>query len=212
MPRKKRKIFSDYSNLTIFVVVLLVATLGVATWLFASLSEEVSQHVALENLDNQACRGLSIAAASGFDISTRGLYSTSKLLNSNNDNATANQKCLIYGSTQDDNIQGKKINGYSFGADVTYFDSKESAEKYAKNKVNPLRYWSPDATYTSYTFIVTHREQKYFDAYSTKNNALMRISLPCNSTNDENKDIDNCYLQADRTIALFNKNLASFNL
>jgi len=211
--KSNRKVFSDYSDLTIFVVVLLIVTLGVVVWLFADLTEQISRHKALENQSNQACIGVSIASNSGLEIDTNTLVATSTLIEGSDLGVTANQRCVVGGSTENESIQGKKIASYNFGAEVIYFDTNEAAENYANTKLNPLRYWSPDATNTNYTFVVTHTENDYFDSYSVKDNAVMRISLPC-SESDSGVDelMKDCMLQADRTISLFNKKLSLLNL
>ncbi len=212
--KSKRKIFSDYSDLTIFVVVLLIVTLGVVVWLFTNLTNEISRHKTLENQSNQACLGISIASNSGVGIDTDTLYATSTLLEKSTVQATANQRCIVGGqSTENETPHGKKIASYSFGSEVIYFETSEAAENYAETKLNPLRYWSPDATNTNYTFIVQSSGIIYFDSYSVKDNVVMRISLPCNeSDNSENESTKECALQADRTISIFNKKLSPLNL
>lgn len=210
--KRNRKLFSKYSDLEIFVIVLLVVTLIVVTWLFANMSSEISRYRSLGNQSNQACLGVSAATASGFNVDTKTLYVTSELKDGSSDNPTANQKCIIAGTTQDEVIQGKSIKSYSFGADVTYFKNNQEAQDYANNSINPLRYWSPDISNTYYTFLVTHRDEVYFDAYSVKDNAVMRISLPCNDDEKSNKNISACQLQAERTLAVFNKKLNPLQL
>lgn len=210
--QRNRKLFSKYSDLEIFVIVLLVVTLGVVTWLFANMSDEITRYSSLSNQSNQACLGISVASNSGFKINTDTLYATSELKDGSTDDPTVNQKCIVGGSTQDENIQGKPIKSYNFGADVTYFTDSVAAKKYADSKVNPLRYWSPDSSYTYYTFLVTHRDQLYFDAYAVKDNAIMRVSLPCNNNEKTNANANNCILQAERTIAVFHKKLSPLAL
>ncbi|HMS23194.1 MAG TPA: hypothetical protein PKB09_00100 [Candidatus Saccharibacteria bacterium] len=210
--KRNRKLFSEYSDLEIFVIVLLVVTLAVVTWLFANMSTEISRYRSLGSQSNQACLGVSAATASGFNVDTKTLYATSELKDASSDNPSANQKCIIAGSTRDEAIHGKPIKSYSFGADVTYFKDKETAKDYAETQINPLRYWSPDPSNSYYTFLVTHRDEVYFDAYSVKDNAVMRISLPCNQNDKSDKNINSCLLQAERTIAVFNKKLSPLAL
>lgn len=205
--QRNRKLFSKYSDLEIFVVVLLVVTLGVVTWLFATMSNEITRYSSLANQSNQACLGISIATASGFNVDTTTLYATSELKDGSTDDPTANQKCIVGGNTQDENIQGKTIKSYNFGADVTYFKDSTTAEEYAKSTINPLRFWSPDPSLNYYTFLVAHRDKMYFDSYSVKDNAVLRVSLPCGENGKSSQDIDSCLLKAERTIAVFNKKL-----
>lgn len=212
--KSKRKVFSDYSDLTIFVVVLLIVTLGVVVWLFADLTDQISRHKALENQSNQACVGISIASNSGLEIDTSTLNATSTLLPESDSLATAKQKCIVGGeSTENETTQGKVIASYNFGSEVTYFETNEAAIAYASTTLNPLRYWSPDATNTNYTFIVSRTDANYFDSYSVEDNAVMRISLPCSeSDSDDDKSIEKCMLQADRIISLFNKKISPLSL
>ncbi len=210
--QRNRKLFSKYSDLEIFVIVLLVVTLGVATWLFASMSNQISRYGALSNQSNQACMGISAATASGFEIDTQTLYATSELKDGESNDPLANQKCIVRGTTKDEEIHGKKIKSYSYGADVTYFKDAETAKNYADTNLNPLRYWSPDESYTYYTFLVTHQDKAYFDAYSVKDNAVIRISLPCGEEEITDESLSTCQLQAERTIAVFNKKLSPLAL
>lgn len=210
--QRNRKLFNKYSDLEIFVIVLLVVTLGVVTWLFANMSNEISRYSSLGNQSNQACLGISVATASGFKVGTTTLYATSELKDGSSDDPSANQKCIVAGNTQDEKIHGKSIKSYNFGADVTYFVDSVAAKNYADTNINPLRYWSPDPSYTYYTFLVTHRDKMYFDAYSVKDNAVMRISLPCNQDEKSDKNMDSCLLQAERTIAVFHKKLSPLAL
>jgi hypothetical protein len=78
--------------------------------------------------------------------------------------------------------------GYEMGAEVTYFKTQAEAEKYADQKINPMRYWgvvnpvgniSQTSPFTSKIL----GKPIYFDSYTVKGKALVRISLPCSSAN-----------------------------
>ena len=86
------------------------------------------------------------------------------------------------------------------GASVSYFASTKEAYKFAEEKINPLRYWgideegqNNDNPQTSlFTFVVNDEKIPYFDAYTVKRNAVVRVSLPC-----EGDDSEACTTQAE---------------
>lgn len=210
---KKRKIFSDYSDFTIFVVVLLIVTLGVVSWLFVTMSSTIKNHRTLEAQNNQACMGISAAKTSGFDVDVSTLYATANLKEVSGQGEVANQKCIVAGSSKAENSKGKTIDSYNFGADVAYFQSAEDAKKYADESINPLRNWEADSSKTYYTVLVDSGSAKYFDAYTVSKNAVLRISLPCdNDSQDAEQSSKTCQAKVDRTIAVFGKKLSPLSL
>jgi hypothetical protein len=154
----------------------------------------ISKYELIGHLDNQACRYLDdrrrdYRVSGGFQLNTDANKSEAKLT----------YYCYTGESTRGRTIQGKQIVGYPLGATVLYFSTNKEAETYAVEKLNPLRYWSDDGSdkiqNKNFTFLVTDEKEPYFDAYRVRANAVVRVSLPC-----ESNSFDACYMQANQLL------------
>lgn len=172
--------------LILFIIALVVAVLlaGVKSL------READKYKKLTAMPNPACLGLGKASAHGISLSPVSLEAKSFL--HQDEGKVAAFTCHIGISTQAATIHGKFIDSYPLGAEVTYFENNQTAMDYADKQVNPLRYWgffdaNPDGEIRqddSFTFVVTDVTPMILDAYTVKDNALIRISLPCDSTKE----------------------------
>ncbi len=190
MPNKtKKKKSGHYNKVNITIIVLAALCIALFVGLYKQ-AKIISQYDLLSQLDNQACRYL---ADRGSDSRINGGFRLNTDANENDPKLT--YYCYTGEIVKSKTIHGKPINGYSLGAVVSYFSSNETAETYAKEKLNPLRYWSDDGSDViqnkNYTFLVTDEKESYFDAYRVRANAVVRVSLPC-----KNNDYDACDMQA----------------
>jgi hypothetical protein len=182
------------------VYLLIVALLALCIALGAALAQQtdtIGKYELLEKIDNQACRYLAYQSQSG------GINGSFDL----NLSARDNEPLLVYKCTNgqvttDREIHGKGIGEYELGAIVMYFATNEAAERYAEENINPLRYWGVDEEgqqngipqTSAFTFIVTDEPVPYFDAYTVKANAVLRVSLPCPKA--ETHGVTDCYDEA----------------
>jgi len=196
MPSKSKKTKNNKQQvwLLMTIIILLIVLSGALIAGIVRQAKVISQYELIAHLDNQACRYL---ADRGNDSRVDGGF----VLNSK---ANKNGLKLIYycytgQATRSRTIQGKPIEGYSLGAIVSYFSSNTAAETYAKEKLNPLRYWSEDGSdqiqNKNYIFLVTDEKEPYFDAYRVRANAVVRVSLPCKS-----KNFSDCNMQANQLL------------
>jgi len=217
MPKAKRKtskvIKNADTNLRLnpmvgyFAVLAALAMFVFGVVFYSSFTQQqatISKYQFLEKIDNQACRYLDGQGGVNGSFRFR-------------EDAAANTPLLVYkcytgGQTQAKEIQGIYIDKYYMGATVTYFATNKEALKYAEEKLNPLRYWGVNEEgqkagipqTSKFTFIVTDESVPYFDAYTVKGNAVLRVSLPCSST-----DPEQCQQQAE---AMLNRELKGINL
>lgn len=183
----KKSVTPDPSHFIAFaaVIAFLLIISGVLSWGLYKQTDVVSKYELLELIDNQACRYLDKQPAvnGSFNLTADTPTGSPKLI----------YTCLTGESVEGGDIQGKYIDGYELGASVTYFSTNQEAEKYAEEKINPLRYWGVDEVgqqnnipqTSKFTFIVTDGKTPYFDAYTVKATAVLRISLPCSGSNPE---------------------------
>lgn len=190
----------------ISTIVLLVA-LCIA--LIAGVTKQahiINHYESIAQLDNQACRYLSNR---GEDYRVNGGFTLN--VDAKDSEAKLTYYCLTGDYSKDKTIHSKPITGYAFGATVKYFSSEEAAENYAKEKLNPLRYWRDDDVNRiqdkNYTFIVTDEKQPYFDAYRVRKNAVVRVSLQCKSM-----DPGACEAQANKLLDQELKGISADNL
>jgi hypothetical protein len=190
--KNSKKDAKNYSQYVVVVAVALAALFGIlGTSLLYKQAELIGKYELLEKIDNQACRYLDgqVAVNGGFDLEASAPKDRPKLV----------YKCTTGEMTGAKVIHGKPIDAYEFGASVQYFSSNEAAIKYAEEKVNPLRYWGVDEEgqkngipqTSRFTFIVTDEKVPYFDAYTVKATAVLRVSLPCHDA-----DIQGCHNDA----------------
>lgn len=202
--KTKKKNKSNQLIWTLPSVIVLLTALSTALLVgLVKQADTLSKYELVSQLDNQACRYLADRDSDsringGFELHTDAKESGAKLT----------YYCYTGDRTTDKTIHGKQIGGYVLGASVVYFSSKQAAETYAKEKLNPLRYWSEDGSKEiqdkNYTFLVTDEEKPYFDAYRVRANAVVRVSLPCNSN-----DFEACQTQANK---LLNQELKGINV
>ena len=195
--RTKSKKIQKSNQLTWALLSVIVLLTALSTALLVGLvkqTDTLSKYELLSHLDNQACRyladrGSDSRISGGFELHTDAMESEAKLT----------YYCYTGDRTTDKTIHGKPISGYPLGASVVYFSSNKVAESYATEKLNPLRYWSDDGTEEiqnkNYIFLVTDEEKPYFDAYRVRANAVVRVSLPCNSN-----DFEACQTQANQLL------------
>ncbi len=193
--------FSIVGLLLLSLIVLLTVNL-------VRQHELVSKYELLEKIDNQACRYLDRQAGvnGGFDLEA----------DSPQDKPRLTYWCLTGERVFARQVQDKFVDEYDFGARVLYFSSREEAEKHAQQSLSPLRNWGVDEEgqrngmpqTSRFTFIVSDVEHPYFDAYTVKANAVLRVSLPC-GTPEERYDLVACQAQAD---ALLNRELKGINV
>ncbi len=195
MAKQRKNLSKSNKPVYIQIIMFLLFTLIIA--LIIGLIKQaniISKYELIGHLDNQACRYLSERGDSaqvngGFVLNT----------DANANEAKLTYYCYTGETTKDKTIHGKPIDSYSLGATVLYFSSNSEAEQYAKEKLNPLRYWSEDGSNKiqdkNYTFLVTDEEMPYFDAYRVRANAVVRVSLKC-----ENKNLDSCNIKANQLL------------
>lgn len=197
-----KKLIDRFSPLYLLVVALLALCVALGVPL-AKQPNTLGMYELLEKIDNQACRYLyqQPAINGSFNL---------------NMNAKANEPRLVYKCTNGQvttarEIHGKSIGEYELGASVMYFATNEAAERYAEKNINPLRYWGVDEEgqqnnipqTSRFTFIVSEEgesDPSYFDAYTVKANAVLRVSLPCASA--ESHGATNCYDEADSILKM----------
>ncbi len=186
------------------VIIVLFTMLGSLVVLFTRQTETIGKYELLEKIDNQACRYLD---------KQKGVHGIFKLY----DDAPKNKPKLVYKCTTGEltkakEIHGKSIDAYQLGASVSYFSTNEEAIKFAEEKLNPLRFWGVDAEgqrngipqTSRFTFMVTDEQTPYFDAYTVKANAVLRVSLPCT-----NADPVVCHAEAE---AILDRELKGINV
>jgi hypothetical protein len=196
MAKKRKAPLVKYKNPYYALICLLVAAIAVLIYMVISQNSQLDMYGVMTKF-NPACGGLNVAFINEYDIypANPSLNASSKLYKSDKYDRTISFHCGIGVITQAATIQGKHIDGYELGADVTYFKSQKDAENYADKVINPMRYWgvNPEGQdgipQTSlFTFIVSDKaifsdpKRAVFDAYSVKGNTLVRISLPCSFT------------------------------
>ena len=182
------------------VLFILLATLSIA---FIKQQQIIGRYELLEKIDNQACRYLDNQPA------VNGSFNLNTYTDQGEPQVT--YTCLTGETTEPKEIHGKFIDKYNLGASVSYFSSNEEALKFAEENLNPLRYWGVDQEgqkngipQTSlFTFIVNDAKSPYFDAYTVKANAVLRVSLPCS-----NAAGDACYEEAE---SMLNRELKGIN-
>lgn len=204
---KNNKSDRHFVPFTVIVIVLL-ALIGTLLAGFTRQADTIAKYELLEKIDNQACRYLDrqLSVNGSFDLNVKAPKNQPKLT----------YTCLTGETTTAREIQGKFIDTYGFGATVSYFSSNEEALKFAEEKVNPLRYWGVDEEgqkngipqTSHFTFIVTDEKVPYFDAYTVKANAVLRVSLPCGDP-DVAKGGVACYAEAD---AVLDRELKGINV
>jgi hypothetical protein len=179
-------------------------------YLFTQTTSELGKYKKISRLPNQACVGLNYGALTNKSLN----FSAQFNLEKSDSSKTASFTCLVDQFTQSTTIQGKHIDAYEFGAYATYFTDDQSALDYAEKQLNPLRYWGIDQAgqqagipQTSlFTFIVSDVPEPYYDAYTVKNNSLLRISLPCGDPDVSHGGVS-CYAEAQSAISTFANNV-----
>ncbi len=177
----RKKVKKDDHHFIILSALLLSSLVLICvlqTQLFKQ-SELISNYELLEKIDNQACRYLDNQP---FVNGNFNLHNSAPA-----DKPQLTYTCLTGEKTTAKEIHGKHIDAYEMGASVSYFSTNEAAEKFAEEKLNPLRYWGVDEDgqnkgipqTSHFTFIVTDEKVPYFDAYTVKANAVLRVSLMC---------------------------------
>jgi len=176
--------------------------------LFGRQAETIANYELLEKIDNQACRYLDrqIGVNGGFNLSPDAPAGKPKLI----------YHCHTGEITTAKEIHGKQIDAYPFGAEVLYFSTHEEAVKYAEENINPLRFWGVDEEgqkngipqTSKFTFIVSDERIPYFDAYTVKATAVLRVSLPCGDPDVTNGGVA-CYAEAE---AILDRELKGINV
>lgn len=189
------------------LVILLFALCGVLGIVIATQNDTIWKYELLEKIDNQACRYLNGQPGinGSFDFNVRAQDNQPKLV----------YKCTIGQVTTAREIHGKYVGEYELGASVMYFSTNDAAEHYSKENINPLRYWGVDEEgqkngipqTSKFTFIVTDEPVPYFDAYTVKANAVLRVTLPC--PNVEKHGATSCPDEAD---AILDNELKGINV
>lgn len=174
--RSRNKLLVVLTGIAGIILVTLLATYVIVA---GKQADTIGKYELLELIDNQACRYLDKqpAVKGSFDLD----------VDAEKDKPKLTYLCLTGEKTGAKEIHGKQVPAYDFGASVQYFSSNEEAIKIAEQKLNPLRYWGVYSDEqmgeinqnAHFTFIVTDVEKPYFDAYTVKANAILRVSLPC---------------------------------
>jgi hypothetical protein len=189
---KSEKYFMPLAYSSVLLLAVILALLvGVL-----KQADVISKYELIEKIDNQACRYLNgqPTVNGSFDLNATAKQNDPKLV----------YECKNGQSASARNIQGKNIGEYELGAKVMYFATNEEAEKYAEDNINPLRYWGVDEEgqqngipqTSEFTFIVTDEDVPYFDAYTVKSNAVLRVSLPCRNSSQTEDGITDCQDEA----------------
>jgi hypothetical protein len=194
---------------------LLLALVASLVLLFCTY-KRLSTYRVVERLQNQACIGLGKGAITFKPVDIKAKFN---LPDSNPEGKTVEFTCLTNQSTEKATIHGKEIAAYEFGAYATYFKDNAAATKFAEQKVNSLRFWGVDQAgqqagipQTSlFTFIVSDVPAPYYDAYTVKDNALVRISLPCGD-NDVSRGGVACYAEAESSLNTFADSIETLEL
>jgi hypothetical protein len=206
IPLKQVKSKPPFTTPFLGAFLLIAAALSGAVYYWqhskvTSLNRQISKYEQLVSVPNQACIGLGVASGKGINIDLAELNGSQFLYNNDSDGRTAVYACKIgintKAATKGLDVAQVDRNGYEMGAEVTYFKTQTEAEKYADKKVNPLRYWSvlhpvgnisQETPFTSIIF----GKPVYFDSYTVKGVALVRISLPCGSVADSGSTSKQC--------------------
>ena len=165
---------------------LLVAIVFLLVIILSYTLNRYNKYQLLAKTPNQACIGLAKAQALGYSLNLSMLRATAKLYDHNSDQITGSYDCTV-GSFTSNTQQAAKYTSNTQGAEVIYFKSTQAAQKYAEAKVNPLCYFAVYASGTSLgnlpqtdLFVCTRFQPvPYFDDYSVKGNALIRLVVPC---------------------------------
>ena len=167
-------------------LVWIIAAAALAVILFFGFKQykEFTVYRTLATTPNQACRGL--LNGHGIRIVGVDLEASGQIISSD-DGRIAEYECLLGESIQESLIQDKVVPEYELGAKVSYFDSPQSANAYAENVLNQLRFWGVDAAgqeagipqTSSFTFLVSDAEPVYFDSYTVRDNRVFRLSMYC---------------------------------
>lgn len=180
---RKKFVPDPFVLVLVSCVILLVAMIAALVVTSYKQVDTIGKYEILELIDNQACRYLDgqPEVNGSFDLDVDAPKDKPKLSYTctNGQKVTARE------------IQGKTIGDYSMGASVIYFTTRDEANSYAEQKLNPLRFWGVDQAgqeagipqSSLFTFVVTEPPM-YFDAYTVKANAVLRVSLPCPSPDD----------------------------
>ncbi len=206
MPTKKKKQQTDKTSLLLAIVAsLALVIIGVMAVMLNKQANTLGMYELIENIDNQACRYLdNQPAVNGrFDLTMDAPAGEPRLV----------YECYTGELNKSRDIHGKSIGQYEKGASVAYFATNQEALTFAEQQLNPLRYWGVDEAgqqanipqTSKFTFIVTDEKVPYFDAYTVKANAVLRISLPCDNT----EDIKACQTQAE---AMLDRELIGINV
>lgn len=189
---KKNSISFSPVRMLFILIIGLCGAFGVA---LLKQESTIWKYELLEKIDNQACRYLDnqLGVNGSFDLS----------VNASVDEPKLTYKCTTGETVAAKEIHGKSVARYELGATVSYFSSNEEAEKFAAEKLNPLRYWGVDEEgqrngipqTSRFTFIVNDENVPYFDAYTVKANAVLRVSLPCGDPDVKNGGVA-CYEEA----------------
>lgn len=179
--------------LSIALVLAAALVAGIYYWQqdrASSLRQQVNKYEQLLAMPNQACVGVSKASDNDVVLRSVELSATSQLYENDPDSKVAAFRCTI-GQNTKDLVKGQDVaevdsKGYELGAEVIYFDTAAAAKKYANDKVNPLRFWGLDQQgqqegipQTSKFTSNIYGSTLYFDSYTVKDKALLRVSLPC---------------------------------
>lgn len=193
----------------LFGCLFLVAVLAVAVAVvyiprqnqINTLTAKTNRQDRLMSMSNQACMGLT-ASKTTPPPSITNLVAT-QTVQDGAYGTVATFSCTI-GQNTKPAVAGKEVaevdkKGIEMGATVMYFESTGQADKYHQQVINPLRYWGvPNGDLTdnvpSFKYFVSYvfGNPVYFDAYAIKGNAIVRITLPCGSTDTDAAKVDTC--------------------
>lgn len=166
--------------ITVIVLITMIVTLVATNY---KQLDTIGKYEILERIDNQACRYLDQQPEvnGSFDLN----------VNAPIDHPKLSYTCTNGQKVDANVIHGKPVGAYSMGASVIYFRTQQEALRYAEQKLNPLRYWevtTEEPGYnipqtSSFVFVVSEPPM-YFDSYTVKANAVLRVSLPCPNPDD----------------------------
>jgi hypothetical protein len=210
---RKFRVSTILISLAIILVLAAVVTYGIF------LMNHVVRFGKLASYPNQACVGIGVALRNGVPLkhySFDAHSNVSPIFERHSDGFLGRHTCTIDMSVvkQTKNKNGTvTTQGYQLGATVQYFNSSAAALNFARDKANPARSWSVDEAgvkknipQTSlFTFIATTVPEPYFDSYTVRDAALVRLTMPCAMPASLSKDqnFDNCNKTAQKTLQDF---------
>lgn len=208
-----KKSSSKQNNLLLVAVVSLVVVSIVCLLLMAcrvnDTTRVLNRYRGMAATANTACQGLAGA------IDVKGMKVGLNVNEAKHPVHVANFYCFTGPMLEQQTIQGKTVPAYPMGAKVWYLKNAAEAKKFGETFLNPMRYWGVDQAGQAagipqsslFTFIVSEpNAASYFDAYTVRGNAAMRVSLPCKTSQelDSVYNVEDCQTRAEDAL----KNLA----